>query len=225
VIPVSSASNRVSLIVLCALALGGCSSGTGTHSSSGPTTTAARQAPSPTASPSPPEAPLPSGPKDPNGVPIAWWPDACQVLQKSAVMQAFPGEAFADPQPASGRVGESPLPLPISCHYEAVSPQLGAGIDESVGPISTTVPDARRMFESGNNIGCDKPTPLPGMADMAVSCQLPDGVRIRALKGHVGFETEVRLDGTVTSNAPDRSAKALGAATALTKVAADRING
>lgn len=173
-----------------------------------------------TPSPSAAES-LPPGPRDPNGVPLAWWPDACQLLQTSDVQAMYPGEPFKQ-QPQIGKIAQTALPLPSGCQYQSASYKLGAEASLTLGAVSRSAAEARHRLQITKDVGCDTATPVPEIGDAAYACFGAQRA-VRAVKGHVELEVMVLLAGTETHTLPDVHDRELAAAKAFAKLAADRV--
>jgi hypothetical protein len=162
------------------------------------------------------------GPTDLNGVPLSYWPDACQLVSSGEVSSAFDGAQFLPPQPGSGRMGSLTLPLPTACEHQSTDYRLGATVDVTVMSVSKTAAEAAHFFTAGKSIGDTAPTALSGLGDQAVwyGGAMP---QVRVQQRRVVYQVGAALTGTQTANAPDRQQRELSAAEALARIAANRI--
>ncbi|WP_378303473.1 outer membrane protein assembly factor BamB family protein [Actinomadura sediminis] len=71
------------------------------------------------------------GPDELGGVPVADWPDACELLEKEDLARA--GLERYVTEPARAEVGTAGLPDPVSCTYEPVEKKAGGDGDPREG--------------------------------------------------------------------------------------------
>jgi hypothetical protein len=139
-------------------------------------------------SPASPASPSPSGPTDPNGIPLAEWPDACQLLNGNDATSAV-GETFGAAKPQQGQVGSVTLPLPPRCGYSSTN----VDVTLTIVNISDSVASARSYFQTSKTIGRQNPVTVP-VGDEAFSSGGPLG-RTDVRVGRVQFVVEIDWPG------------------------------
>jgi hypothetical protein len=164
----------------------------------------------------------PRGPVDPNGVPLSYWPDACQLVSSGEVSQTFGGAELLPPQPGSGRIGTQTLPLPTACEHQSTDYRLGATVDVTVMSVSKTATQAAHLFSAGKTVGDTAPIAVAGIGQQAVGYG-GAMAQVRVQQRRVVFQVGVTLAGSQTADAADRQQRQLDAAESLARIAAGRI--